>query len=151
MPDIEAFWQRFLRETCRDPATQYYDCFYFDLTEKNANELLALVLEGKKKATASSLYAFEAEGRELPGPGTLSIVTDFAGNPRCVMETTAVTVLAFKDMTFALCSLEGEDDCLFSWQRSHTRFFTEEGKQLGYLFTEEMPVVFEEFAVVYQI
>lgn len=29
-------------------------------------------------------------------------------------------------------------------------FFKEEGKELGYKFSEEMPVVFEEFEVVYQ-
>lgn len=86
---------------------------------------------------------------ELPKPGRLSIVTDWAGNPRCGIETTAVTILPLRKMTLELCSREGEDDSLESWRRNHIRFFTEEGKALGYAFLEEMPVAFEDFAVIY--
>jgi len=37
---------------------------------------------------------------------------------------------------------------LESWQKTHQQFFTEEGKELGYTFSENMPVVFEEFKVI---
>ena len=149
--DVETFWRTFLAETGRDANTQYLDCFHFDLNERSASELLALVLAGKKRATASSLYAFSAEQIELPKPGSLSIVTDWAGNPRCVIETTAVTILPFREMTFERCSREGEDDSLDSWRRGHTRFFTEDGNALGYVFSEDMPVVFEDFSVIYRV
>ncbi|MPM92276.1 hypothetical protein SDC9_139411 [bioreactor metagenome] len=86
----------------------------------------------------------------MPKRGSLSIVTDWDGNPRCVIETTAVTILPFREFTFEICSREGEDDSLESWQRAHTRFFTEDGKALGYEFSEDMPVVFEDFEVVYR-
>lgn len=148
--DAELFWKRFLAETGRDPNTKYLECFHFDLNERSANALLALVLAGKKRATSSSLYAFQAEGCEMPKPGRLSIVTDWDGNPRCVIETTAVVVLPFREITFALCSREGEDDTLESWQRGHRRFFTEDSKALGYEFSEDMPVIFEDFEVVYR-
>lgn len=148
--DAELFWKRFLAETGRDPNTKYLECFHFDLNERSANALLALVLAGKKRATSSSLYAFQAEGCEMPKPGSLSIITDWDGNPRCVIETTEVVVLPFREITFALCSREGEDDTLESWQRGHRRFFTEDGKALGYEFSEDMPVIFEDFEVVYR-
>ena len=103
--DVDAFWRTFLEETGRDADTQYLECFHFDLNERAANNLLALVLEGKKRATASSLYAFpEGQG---PKPGDLSIVTDWAGDPHCVIETRAVTILPFREMTFEICSREG--------------------------------------------
>ena len=149
--DVKTFWSAFLKETKRDADTQYLECFHFDLNERSANNLLALVLAGKKRATASSLYAFAAEQMELPKPGSLSIVTDWAGVPHCVIETTAVTILPFREVTFEICSREGEDDSLESWQRGHTRFFTEDGKALGYEFSEDMPVVFEDFEVVYRV
>lgn len=145
----EGFWAGFLRETGRDTDTRYFECFHFEMSEKWANELLRLVLIGQKRATASSLWAFEKEGGRLPGAGDLSIVTDWEGNPRCVIQTTAVTVMPFRDITFDICRREGEDDDLESWRRGHTRFFTEEGKELGYAFSEDMPVVFEDFEVVY--
>lgn len=128
----------------------FMDCFYFDNSEKWANALLKLVLEGKKKATASSRYSFEKRGLELPKTGDLSIVTDWDGNPRCVIETTKVTHLAFRDMTYDICRREGEDENLESWQRGHVNFFTEEGKAEGYVFSWDMPVVFEDFEVVYR-
>jgi uncharacterized protein YhfF len=52
-------------------------------------------------------------------------------------------------MTYDICKREGEDDTLESWQKGHRHFFTEEGKELGYVFSESMPVIFEDFKVVY--
>ncbi len=147
---VEQFWQEFLRETGRSPDTRYYDCSYFEMTEYWANELLRLVLEGKKRATCSSLLAYEAEGIALPKAGNLSIFTDWDGKPRCVAETTAVTILPFREMTFEICSREGEDECLATWVEGHERYFRAEGEECGYAFTPDMPVVFEDFRVIYQ-
>lgn len=133
----------------KDSSTKYIDCFHFELSEKLANELLALVLSGTKQATASSLLAYEIEGSRIPQIGDYSIVTDWEGNPRCVIETTAVTILPFNEITFDICKREGEDDTLESWQKGHRRFFTEDGKELGYEFSENMPVIFEDFKVVF--
>ena len=145
----EQFWQEFLQKTGRAPGTKYYECFHFTSDERLANELLQLVLSGKKRATASSLLCY-AKG-EQPKPGNLSIVTDWDGNPRCVIETKEVQVIPFCEMTFAICSREGEDECLETWQAGHRRFFTQDGKETGYEFTEDMPVLFEDFEVIYQI
>lgn len=147
---IEAYWQKFLTDTGRDETTKYYDSFHFCMDEKNANELLALVLQGKKTATSSSVYAYEKENEELPKAGDLSIVTDFAGKPHCVIETKTVTVLPFKEMTYEICKREGEDDNLESWQNNHIKFFTEDAAALGYVFDGDMPVIFEDFVVIYK-
>ena len=146
---VQAFWEAFLRDTGRSADTPCPEAFQFELTEKWANELLRLVLEGRKRATSSSLTCYELEGERVPVPGDLSIVTDWAGEPHCVIETTQVDILPFRDMTFALCRLEGEDDSLDSWRRSHINFFTAEGQEAGYVFTEDMPVIFEQFRVIY--
>lgn len=146
---IEDFWADFLKNTGRDASTTYLECYHFDLNEHSANELLELVLSGRKQATSTSLYYFEKNGVKLPEPGDLSIITDWSGTPRCVIETTEVQILPFKDMTYELCKWEGEDDCLESWQIGHNHFFTEEGKQEGYQFSEGMPVVFEKFNCIY--
>lgn len=83
---VDQFWRDFLNATGRDEATEYYECFHFELTEALANQLLALVLAGTKRATAGSLWSYEMEGRRLPAPGDLGIVTDWAGVPHCVIE-----------------------------------------------------------------
>ena len=146
---IDAFWQDFLVHAGLDANTKYFDIFHFDLSEKVANELLQLVLSGQKRATASSLPAFQQEGTRIPQVGDYSIVTDWDGVPHCVIKTTAITTLPFNEITFDICKREGEDECLETWQEAHRRFFTEEGQLLGYEFTERMPVVFEDFEVVY--
>lgn len=147
---IETFWKDFLQLKGLDKNTPYLESFHFDLTEKSANELLALVLMGKKKATAGSLWTYAIQGTNPPKVGDYSIVTDWDGNPRCVIMTTKVSIIAFKDMTFDICKLEGEDDNLESWQKNHIKFFTDDGEIDGYTFTEDMPVLFEEFEVIFK-
>ena len=122
--------------------------WHFELTEKACNELLDLVLQGKKRETSSSLASFRAEGTAVPKEGELSVITDWDGHPCCVIRTTKVRVIPYKDIPFGLARLEGEDDTLASWRKNHEAFFREEGKSLGYSFSENMEVVFEEFEVV---
>lgn len=147
---VSEFWKEFLKVTNKNKETKYIECFHFELTEKLANELLELVLTGTKRATSSSLLAYEVEGSRIPQVGDYSIITDWDGIPRCVIETAAVTILPYKDITFDICKREGEDDSLESWQRGHERFFIEDGKELGYEFSQDMPVVFEDFKVVFK-
>ena len=85
----------------------------------------------------------------MPRVGDFSTVTDWDGAPHCVIQTTAVTVLPFNEMTFDICKREGEDECLETWVSGHRRFFEEESVAMGYVFTEDIPVVFEDFEVVY--
>ncbi|MBR4142121.1 MAG: ASCH domain-containing protein [Firmicutes bacterium] len=122
--------------------------WHFERTESACNDLLGLVLQEKKRATSSSLAGYQISGEKPPEEGELSVITDWDGNPRCVIRTVRVTRLPYKDITFDLARREGEDDTLESWRNSHEKFFREEGKELGYEFTEDMTVVFEEFEVV---
>lgn len=93
----DEFWIEFLETTNRDKAIQYLESFHFDVHEKSANALLELVLTGKKKATASSVYAFKDS--KVSEVGDFSIMTDWDGNPRCVIETSAITILPFSEVT----------------------------------------------------
>lgn len=147
--NADEFWKEFLEQSRLDKNLRYKDCFHFELSEYWANELLRLVLIGQKKATSSSIYAYESEGENIPQKDDYSIVTDWDGNPRCVIRTTNVRIIPFKDITYDICKLEGEDENLESWKRGHISFFQEDAKELGYVFSEDMPVVFEEFEVVY--
>ena len=122
--------------------------WHFEVTEKACNELLNLVLIGKKKATSSSFDAYKLSNEELPKIGDLSVITDWDSNPACVIKTTNIIILPFKDITFDLAKKEGEDTNLESWRKNHITFFKNEGKELGYVFNKDMKVVFEEFEVI---
>ncbi|MDD6157191.1 MAG: ASCH domain-containing protein [Lachnospiraceae bacterium] len=122
--------------------------WHFELTEGACNYLLDLVLKGQKRATSSSVWGYEIEGEPIPQEGNFSVITDWDGNPGCVVKTTRVRIIPYKDITYEIAKLEGEDDSLESWRKKHEDFFREEGEELGYEFSEDMPVIFEEFEVV---
>ena len=147
---IEDFWQEFLEKSGLAKDTEYYDCYCFCFDEASANELLALVLSDKKQATCSSLLALKAEKAKLPEVGDYNIITDFNGEPHCIVQTQQVRVIQMNEMTFEICQAEGEDDCLESWLANHHKFFKEEAEIFGYEFSENMPVVFENFTLIYK-
>ena len=148
---IDDFWNEFLIKFGKDKSLKYMDAFHFHCTEKAANELLNLVLKGQKKATSSSMLCYEITGDKKPEVGDYSIVTNWNGEPKCVIETVKTTIVPFKDMTFQICKRKGEDEILEQWQRSHREFFMAEGKELGYEFSQDMLVLFEDFRVVFTL
>ncbi|ADG74070.1 protein of unknown function DUF437 [Cellulomonas flavigena DSM 20109] len=111
-----------------------------------ADELLALVLAGRKTATSTALVEFGAE--PLPKVGDVSIVLDSAGDPRALLRTTAVEVLPFDQVGADLAAAEGEDDLtLESWRRQHEVYWR---RVLGDdAFSSSMDVVTERFELVY--
>jgi len=147
---IDTFWQNFLAQANLPKDTTYFESTYFGVDEDMADSLLALVLSGQKRATASCLRAYEAEGSKQPQVGDYSIITDWHGTPHCVIQTTDITIIPFNEMTYDIAKREGEDDCLETWLDNHRYCFTLDGQELGFEFTEDMLVLFEDFQVVYQ-
>ena len=144
------FWADFLSETGRAENAPLYDAFHFDDNEKDANELAALVLSGNKAATASLLWEYDGNGKRAPAPGDLSIVTDWAGSPLCVIETTAVDVTAFEDVDEDFAAAEGEGDgSLRHWRVAHEAYFGRVCERLGREPSTHMEVVCERFRVVF--
>jgi uncharacterized protein YhfF len=152
-PDpIAAFWRAFVEATEGVDEARFTGAFAFGDGAAMADELAALVLQGTKRATASALWAYEAEGEALPRPGDLSIVADGSGTPRCVIETLAVEVVPFREVTEAFAHAEGEGDrSLAYWRRVHRAFFTRELAAAGQAFDASMPVVCERFEVRYPL
>jgi len=122
----------------------------FGATPEQADELVSLVLDGSKTATASALKEYEAEGAPLPEVGALGIVLDGAGRPRALVSTTHVAVVPFDEVDDEHAYLEGEGDrSLAHWREAHERFFTDSATD-DRRFRADMPVVLERFAVLYR-
>lgn len=145
----KACWARF---TSRNPSVdgaRLYEVFSFGDSEALAAELGGLVVSGAKRATASSVWALEAEGREPPKPGDYSIVTTWSGEPLCIIRTLAVEVVPFGEVSAEFAAAEGEGDgSLESWRSGHAAYFGRECARLGREFSPDMPVVCERFEVV---
>ncbi len=149
-PRYQGFWQKFTRTQAADPTPRFLEAFYFDDNAPGADELAQIVLSGQKRATAALLWAHEVESKPLPTPGNLSIVTNFAGEPLCVIERQRVDIVPFNEVSEEFAATEGEGDgSLAFWRRAHEAFFGKECKRIGRQAAPEMPVVCERFKVVY--
>jgi uncharacterized protein YhfF len=147
---LAGFWNAFAAAAGGVDEARFYEAFFFGDSTAMADELAALVLQGVKRATAGSVWSFEASGKRLPAPGDLSIVTDGAGRPLCVIETLAVEVVPFDQVDAAFAAVEGEGDgSLAYWQAAHRAYFTRECAAAGRAFSEDMAVACERFRVVY--
>lgn len=150
-PSLAPFWQRFAATRGGVDPARFHEAFAFGDSEPLARELATLVLDGAKRATAGSVWSFEHRGLRLPAPGDLSIVTTWAGEPLCVIETIEAVVRPFDEVTADFAAAEGEGDgSLASWREGHRRYFTRECERSGRTFSEDMPVLCERFEVVYR-
>lgn len=131
------------------PETKYFESFSFGVDKRIADELLTLVLNGKKRATCSSYVEYVNNNVGIPSVGDYSIVLDGNGIPKCVIRTAQVTLMKFKDMTFEICSREGEDATLDSWRVGHIKHFSILLKKFDIEFSEELDIVFEDFELIY--
>ena len=115
-----------------------------------ADELLALVLDGRKRATSSNVADYVAEGEPLPRIGAHWIACDGTGAPKAILRTTELTLGTFADADAAFAYDEGEDDrSLTSWRREHRKFWERTAAARGGSWSEEDELVFERFEVVW--
>jgi uncharacterized protein YhfF len=115
--------------------------FSFGDSPELADELLALVLSGAKTATCSAKRDF-SDSYPMPHVGRRDIALDSKKVPRCVIETTEVTIKRFDevDEDFAVAEGEGPYE---KWRREHEAYFERNGG-----FSEDLIVVCERFKVV---
>ncbi|WP_241907431.1 ASCH domain-containing protein [Vibrio breoganii] len=123
---------------------------YFCADEYNANLCAQLILRGEKRASCSMEYWYSHEGEAMPSVGHLQVVTDWQGEPICIIEITSVDTCKYCDITAEFAALEGEGDKSLEWWReAHWKFFSLECQELGITPTPEMLLVLERFKVVY--
>ncbi len=110
----EKLWQEFIT---KKPAYQGkpYDTFTFG---DQPNELLRLVLCGKKTATSCI-------SRGKPSQvGEINIILDSLGNAQAIIETTKVSIVPFNKVSAAFARKEGEGNrTLATWRKIHQAFW----------------------------
>ena len=150
-PRVLPFWNAFASTQTIDPASRFFEAFHFDDNELSADGLANLVLSGTKRATAGLVWSFENASMPLPKVGDLSVVTNWAGSPMCVIETRRVDIVPFEEVSADFAATEGEGDgSLQYWQQAHRAYFERECQRIGRAPHPSMPVVCERFSVVYR-
>lgn len=129
------------------------DRFGFGGEPALADELAGLMLEGRKRATASLAVEFSRVGEPLPRAGDLSIIVAGDGRPVAVIERTRIDRRLFDQVDAAFAATEGEGDgSLAYWRQVHQRYFSavlaEQGQDFDGAATE---VICQEFRVVWPV
>lgn len=148
--NIETYWENFL---AAHPAYRGkpYIAEPFGDNPALADELGSLVLSGRKSATCSAVWEYEAKNEPFPQVDTLWLVLDGRNKPMCVVETIEVTICPYNEVDADFARAEGEDDLsLESWREGHKRFFTRTLAPINKNFSTDMPLVCERFRVIYK-
>jgi uncharacterized protein YhfF len=147
---VREFWEAFRHTDPEIVPDTPYEVWHFGDDQELADMLYPLVLRGVKRATASLLWDYERESAALPAPGGYGVITDFAGAPQCIVQTTEVQIRPYDQVDAQFAFEEGEGDrSLAYWRRAHWDFFSGCCQALGMAPSLDMPVVCERFRVVY--
>ena len=150
-PAVQAFWHRYVGTL---PAGHPHllakpDAFGFGDSASLADELAALVVAGRKRATASLPIEFTSEGLPLPVAGDVSIVMRGDGSPVAIIELVEVRQIPFQAVDSAFAADEGEGDgSLGWWQAAHRKYFARVSARHGGKFDETTPVICQRFKMV---
>lgn len=150
MTSLDVYWNKFIKDTHRSPDDKCSGDLNFEARGFVGDELVSLVLSGKKTAFFTSWATYSIDKEPLPISGELYIVVDRANNPRCVIETDSVSIVPFNEVTWSMAQMEGEDEDLESWKAKKQEYLEDEGDILGFEFTPDIKLVFQIFRVIYK-
>lgn len=150
MTILDEYWNTFLQKTGRSEEDKCAGDICFEAKGFFADELLTLVLSGKKTAFFSSYPTFSIDNEPLPVSGELYLVTDRSGNPRCVIEFENIQIVPYNEVTWEMAKLEGEDENLEVWKEKQKEYLEEEASILGFTFSPDISLVFQKFRVIYK-
>ena len=148
-PEVRAYWEEY--RSCNNvPEGARWEAWAFGDNPRLADELLGLVLEGKKRGSANLVAEYEHGGNPLPEVGGYSVVLDGRGRPAAIIRTTRVEIMPFTEVGVEFAYSEGEDDrTLDSWRREHRKYFKRVLAARGESFDEASLVAAESFELVH--
>jgi uncharacterized protein YhfF len=151
---INAVWQRYLDSL---PSGHLHrslkpDAFAFGGEGPLGDELGALVLSGKKRATTSLPIEFTSLGEALPKVGDVSIILNGKLQPIAIIERTDVKTVPFNLVDNDYAMIEGEGDgSLQYWRESHIDYFGSIRDRFGVTFNENTPVICQQFKILWPL
>lgn len=148
-PSVSEMWDRYRVRDAKAPAAPPISYCFSDNTQE-ADELLGLILSGRKRATAPSVAELQLAGDPIPQPGDFAIVTDWSGAARAIIRTSVVDIRRFGDVDEEFARIEGEGDLTLSWWRAaHQGYYTRVLAGTDHVVNEDLQVVCEQFELVF--
>jgi uncharacterized protein YhfF/GNAT superfamily N-acetyltransferase len=145
-PDVARYWRAFSEASGADGR---YDTVSLGDSPELADILLALLLEGRKRATASLVREY-GPGNPQPAVGNYAVVVDGRGYPKAIWRTTDIRLGPLHSVNEAFAWDEGEGDrTRESWLALHRDYYTRQAKAQDFTFSDDIETVFERFEVVW--
>lgn len=112
-------------------------------------QLLELIITGRKRGTFSLPQLLEREGR-LPEAGALAILTAYDGTPRCLVRYERCELVPFDQIGPEHLVLEGPAARHPAiWRQVHRDYWIPQLEALGLEFDEAMPVLVQELGLLH--
>ena len=148
-PETKSFWLK-CRDQHRIETEDYHVGTFADPRyAEYHDELLGLMLERKKYATAHMARDFEKNSIPRRHVGDYWVVVDTQNTLVGLVKVTEVAVTPFNEVTAEFAAREGEgDSSLEYWQNVHKEYFLLQLADWGEDWSEDCPVVCETFSLV---
>jgi uncharacterized protein YhfF len=145
------FWNEYLNKTGQkaDEAVYSGELCFEDSSWAGMSQL-ELVLDGRKTAVFTALPSFEINRELVPAGGEVYIVEDTGDEPRAIIKVKEVKILPFKDISWELARLDGENENLEDWRSKEREFFEDEADLCGFDFEDDTEIVCEIFEIIYK-
>jgi uncharacterized protein YhfF len=145
-----AMWGRYRTANPDVPADDDVVVECFGDSPELADELIALVVDGPKRATAALVAEYAADGDALPRIGSHWVACDGAGRPRAVLRTGELRLGPVSSVDAQFAWDEGEyARTLESWLDGHRRYWRRSCDRIGIGYSDDLEVCFERFRVVW--
>ncbi|QWX83804.1 ASCH domain-containing protein [Cellulophaga sp. HaHaR_3_176] len=143
-------WGNYLDKHLEDTFVNAPKTIHFYDNEKEANESVNLVLKGIKSANTLALLDLQSRKEALPKIGDFNIITDWNGDAKCIVKTTAVKLKPYFSIDANYAIKEGEGDKSLSyWKTKHWDYYTRNLNKINRTPKESMIVVCQEFEKVF--
>jgi len=149
---VETYWQEYLASLPQDSRLpRSYEIFHFGDTEKMADELGDLVRVGVKTATSTLVWELESGEKKFPKVGDIAVVTDWNGDPLCIIELTEVEVKTFNEIDERFAFDYGERQRTLEWWRTAMwNYYSERCRRINREPKQEMPLLCERFRLLHK-
>lgn len=149
MEDIyQDFWAAFLEQTDA-PENSYCSRYtYFGTGEAESVEILEQLLRGEKTAISHCVPYYIVTRSPMPKAGDYTMVTDFYGNPCCILRCTGVVIEPVNELSEDVAKLECQGE-LPAWREKKAEEFQALSKRAGFHYNEGLPVLMELVEVVF--
>jgi uncharacterized protein YhfF len=148
---IEAFWQAYLLTLPqRERRQRYFEAVSWGNSPELEDRIASLIAEGIKTTTSSLLWSQQVYQWPVEQPGDKSIVLDSKKSPVCFIETVRVETRPFNEVDADFVYRYGEGDrTMHFWNHNMWVYYQQECTALGREAASEMPMICQEFKVIY--